>query len=457
VSGNVSATPLFRAEAVQAQTAQHLGSIRIGRNPRFTAVAWVALALGAALIAFAAWGEVTRKARIAGLLTPTRGSLQMTAQAAGVVTNIAVAEGAFVTAGQPLFTLNTDRAGTAGDTAALVAQNLQQRRVTLDAERALRELQARQRQQALSDRIRALQTEQAQADNEAQLAERRVALAEKSVQRYQQLAREGFVADVQSQQKQEELLDLQARADAAKRNASALQREQQALKAELAASSTQLQTEQAQLDRSQASLAQESTENQSRQRMVVTAPQAGSVTALHVHTGAAVQPGQALATLIPQHANDNSPQLEAQLYAPSRTAGFVQAGQTVWLRYAAYPYQKFGMARGQVRDVSRTPVNAQELPAGQGQALLQAAQSNEPLYRIRVQLARQQIDAYGQAQLLKPGMALEADVIQDRRAVWEWVLEPIIATGSRWKVLSQQNPGADATRLAVKGRAQDHA
>ncbi len=109
----------------------------------------------------------------------------------------------------------------------------------------------------------------------------------------------------------------------------------------------------------------------------------------------------------------------------------------MWLRYAAYPYQKFGMARGEVRDVSRTPVNAQELPAGQGQALSQAAQSSEPLYRIRVHLARQQIDAYGQAQILKPGMALEADVIQDRRAVWEWVLEPIIATGSRWKVLSQ--------------------
>jgi membrane fusion protein len=177
----VSARLLFRAEAVQAQTAQHLGSIRIGRNPRFTAVVCVALVLGAALIAFALWGQVTRKARIAGLLAPMRGSLQMTAQAAGIVTDIAAAEGAFVGAGQALFTLNTDRAGTAGDTAALIAQNLQQRRVTLDAERALRELQARQRQQALADRIRSLQVEQGQADNEAQLAERRVALAEKSV------------------------------------------------------------------------------------------------------------------------------------------------------------------------------------------------------------------------------------------------------------------------------------
>jgi membrane fusion protein len=109
----------------------------------------------------------------------------------------------------------------------------------------------------------------------------------------------------------------------------------------------------------------------------------------------------------------------------------VQSGQAVWLRYAAYPYQKFGMARGEVRDVSRTPVNPQDLPAGQAQALLQAAQSQEPLYRIRVRLAQQDIEAYGERQPLKPGMALEADVMQDRRAVWEWLLEPVLAMRAR--------------------------
>jgi membrane fusion protein len=84
-----------------------------------------------------------------------------------------------------------------------------------------------------------------------------------------------------------------------------------------------------------------------------------------------------------------------------------------------------------VRDVSRTPVNPQDLPAGQAQALLQAAQSQEPLYRIRVRLAQQDIEAYGERQPLKPGMALEADVMQDRRAVWEWLLEPVLAMRAR--------------------------
>jgi membrane fusion protein len=123
--------------------------------------------------------------------------------------------------------------------------------------------------------------------------------------------------------------------------------------------------------------------------------------------------------------------LQAHLYAPSRTAGFVRTGQAVWLRYAAYPYQKFGLAQGDVIEVSQTPIAPQDLPPGQQQALSQAAQSIEPLYRITVSLANQSIFAYGRDHLLKPGMALEADVLQDRRAVWEWVLEPLLAVPAR--------------------------
>ena len=108
-----------------------------------------------------------------------------------------------------LFVITSERRAEQGDTALLVGQSIQQREQTLQAERALREVQARQRQQALADRQRALVLEADQAQAEAFLAQRRVDLAERSVERYQQLVRDGFVSDVQAQAKQEELLDLQ--------------------------------------------------------------------------------------------------------------------------------------------------------------------------------------------------------------------------------------------------------
>lgn len=427
---------LFRSEALDAKRDQYLGTIRIGRNPSFTVVTVISIALAFALVAFAVWGQVTRKARLTGLLMPTLGTLQLTANATGVLTDVRVNEGDVVRVGQTLFVVGTDRTTVAGNTTTLVAQNLAQRRLTLQTERTSRELQFRQREQALADRIRSTEAELRQADAELQLMTHRVALATKTFERYQQLSREGFVADLQAQQKQEELLDLQGRAQTAERNRTALGRDVQSLNAERIATSTQLQTDLAQLDRSIASLDQEGTENDARRQVVIVAPSAGTVTALNLHAGQAVQAGQTIATLVPETAKGNASELEAQLFAPSRTAGFVRPGQKVWVRYSAYPYQKFGMHGGTITNVSRTPINPQDLPAGQGQALMSAAQTTEPLYRISVKLGAQTVSTFGQVQSLKPGMTLEADVVQDQRAVWEWMLEPVIAVTGATKVLS---------------------
>ena len=425
---------LFRPEVAQAQASQFLGTIRIGRNPSFAAVALVSVILAGALIAFAVLGEVTRKARVSGLLIPAQGAIQISAQTAGIVANVSSPEGTYVLRGQPLFLVNTDRVASSGETSRLVAQALQQRAATLESERRVREIQALQRRQSLGSRIRDLQVEIDAARRESDLATRRVTLAQRSLERFQQLSSSGFVAETQVQQRQEELIDLQARVDSALRTSNALSRELANAKAEVVSIEMQLAGELAQIERAAASINQELTENDARKLQILGAPDDGTLATVLVNQGASVQPGQVLATFVPGPISQSS-ELEAHLFAPSRAAGFVQAGQIAWLRLAPYPYQKFGMSRGVVKDVSATPISPQELPPGQSAALLQAAQSSEPLYRIKVKLDAQTLSAYGKQQILKPGMALDADVIQDRRAVWEWVFEPILATGTRLKVL----------------------
>lgn len=441
-----SAEGLFRPEVLQAAQGQWLGSIRIARPPSFAWVTGIAVALAAALIAFAVLGQVSRKARLPGLLLPSEGLIGVSAPQAGTVAELLVSEGQQVQAGQPLLRLSSPRLLNEGDATALAAQALAQRRSALGTESLLLQQQARQRDDALNDRLRSLQTEARQAEAELDTHRLRAQLAAKSQARFEELGRSGFVSPAQTQQKHEELLDLQLRERNAQRNSEALQREIQSLQAERQANRTALATSLAQLERSLASLSQEVHENEARGGLIVAAPQAGTVSALVPHPGQAVQPGQTLLSLVPEARGDraaghrptggaSAAPLQAQLYAPSRTAGFVQAGQTVWLRYAAYPYQKFGMAQGTVAAVSQTPIAPQDLPAGQAQALLAAAQSQEPLYRITVNLAQQYINTYGQAQALKAGMSLEADVMQERRAVWEWVLEPVLAVSSSAKNL----------------------
>lgn len=417
---------LFRREALEARQAQWLGTIRIGRPLSFAVVTTAAVLMAAALIAFACWGEITRKVTVHGVLLPRGGLIHVTSQQPGVVAELLAHEGEDVIAGQPIARIRAERITSNGDAAVLAERALEARRASLTTERRLTEQNLRQRQDSIAQRVHSLQAEERQAQGELETIQLRVQLARKSLARDGDLAKGGFVAEAQVQQRQEELLDLQLRERNAERSLQALRRDLQTARADKLATDTQAQTTLAQLDRALASLDQEVTENDSRNALLVTAPQAGRISALPVNAGQALQAGQTVASIVPQASAgaDNPAELQAQLFAPSRTAGFVRPGQEVYLRFAAYPFQKFGMAKGIVVSASRSPIAPSDLPLGQAQAIVSAAQSSEPMYRIMVHLTRQTVNTYGQETELSAGMRVDADVQQESRKIWEWIFEP---------------------------------
>lgn len=401
---------LFRTDVMEARQAQWLGTIRIGRPLSFMVVTVAALAMAGALIAFAIWGEITRKSNAHGVLLPVGGLLHVTAQQAGVFSELLVAEGDAVSAGQSLARLRIDRITSGGDAAAITALVLQARRTSLETERRLTEQNLWQRQDSIAQRLQGLLAKRRQAQCELDTVRLRVQLARQGLNRQQELSAAWFVAAAQVQVKQEELLDLQLRERNAERRMQALARDLQAAGAEKLSSDTQAQTTWAPIDRALAALDQESTDNDSRNGLTSIARQAGRVTARPINAGQAVQAGQTVASIVPVDADGRPAERVAQRFAPSRAAGFAQPGQEVFLRLAADPFQKFGVARGEVVAASRSPVAAQVLPAGQAQALVAADQANEPLYRITVPLAA--------------GMSLDADVRQAAKKIWEWLWNP---------------------------------
>jgi membrane fusion protein len=111
--------------------------------------------------------------------------------------------------------------------------------------------------------------------------------------------------------------------------------------------------------------------------------------------------------------------LQAELWLPTRAAGFLETGNRVVLRYPAFPYQKFGRHSGRVVEISRSATAPSELTSLLGRPV------NEPFYRVLVQLDAQKVNAYGRAEALKPGMTVNADILLERRRLIEWLLEPI--------------------------------
>jgi membrane fusion protein len=150
----------------------------------------------------------------------------------------------------------------------------------------------------------------------------------------------------------------------------------------------------------------------------VLAPQDGLITALQIDVGKQAQIDHPLMSLIP-----DGTRLQADLYIPSRSVGFVRVGNVAQLQYQAFPYQKFGIQPGAVVKISRTAVSAQELPF--------PAASTEFYYVVTVKPEKEFVLAYGKQEPLQTGMQVDADIWLDRRTLLEWIFEPLFSITGR--------------------------
>jgi membrane fusion protein len=415
---------LFRPEALEHRERDWLGSIQLIRPVSLTVLTALAVVAAVAIGTYLALGEYTRKARVAGYLVPDRGLIRLVAPQAATVVESRATEGRPVHAGDVLFVLAVGQATLNGDTQAAVQTSLAARQNILQGA-ARQRSQLEQAQLAAIDRqIDEMQLELESMKTEADLQRQRLMLAEQAQAQYESLRNQNFVSAAQVRSKAEEVLNVKAQLQSLVRQRAMRQREIATLQSQRSELPLRAQTDRGAIDRDLASLAQQTAESEARQRIVVTAPQDGIVSAVLAEPGQTVTPSISLASLLPADAK-----LQAQLFAPSSAIGFVRADQTVQLRYQAFPYQKFGHQAGQVVQVSRSPLQPTELaglslPAGVGAG-------TEPLYRITVSLDRQDVAAYGQAQPLSPGMQLEADVLLDRRRLIEWLFEPVLGIAGR--------------------------
>jgi len=120
-----------------------------------------------------------------------------------------------------------------------------------------------------------------------------------------------------------------------------------------------------------------------------------------------------------------SPQiLQAQVFVPSRSIGFIQQGQRVRLLYDAFPHEHFGTSYGVVDRISATVL----LPEDIGEAV---SGLKEPVYRVSVIPDRRAVTVDGRDRPLLPGMAFTADIILKERGFLDFVLDPLRAAQGR--------------------------
>lgn len=423
-------TSVYREEMIKARQAVWLGAIKYSPKRSYKILTILSCILMSTLIAFVYFGEMTKKVKSVGILLPVGGVVNITSPQSGVVDHILAEEGDRVADGA-VFRIRAEKRTSSGDVVQLANATLRNAQAALEREVNSAHQQSSAKQEELRTRIQSLEGELSNMNAENVLLQNRLALAKKSFERFSSLSVEGFVSTTQTQQKQDEMLEAEFRLATAKRSEKGIIRAIEQARLERAQAEISLKATLAQLERSSSAIQKEIYENEARGRLDLPSPVPGTVSSIVVKEGQFIQIGQTLATIDPNSV-ERAPQLEVNLFSPSRSVGFVRPGDKVLIRYDAYPFQKFGVGRGTVQSISGAPLPSDSLPAGHAQALQRLANSNEPLYRIIVKLDKKQGFFDGAEISTRSGMILEADISLDRRRIWEWLFDPLVTARQRY-------------------------
>ncbi|RNF69948.1 HlyD family efflux transporter periplasmic adaptor subunit [Marinomonas rhizomae] len=411
---------LFRQEVLHEEQRSHMGQVLIHQPANYVWVVLVAVLLVILVIAFVFFGIHTQKVRAPGILAPSQGVLRILAPVQGQVEEVKVREGQFVNAGDPLFTVSDERVSSIGELQNLLAETLALRESLIKQDKEQAKVRFARQKKLLALRLSSMELEKSQFDVEIDLLERREGLAEKSLNRLRVLHDQRHVAEFELQNAEAELLVLASQKQSLIRSQSSLENNRLELIAQRQDQEEQYQRQMTDAEQRLALLQQEIAENTVRSKQIIQAPFSGKVTGLSIQAGQQVMINTLMASLVPQNSK-----LQADLYITPSQVGFIAIDQNVSLRYTAYPYQKFGMAQGRIMNIASSPYSLQELPthiASILQNTLATQNQAQNFYKVTMAINSQH---HGDSQPLLPSMQLEADVQQDTRRFYEWILDPI--------------------------------
>jgi membrane fusion protein len=379
---------LFRKEAVQHATRRLAGDVVLATplSVKTLGIFLSAVIFGAT--AFAALASYARKATVTGLLVPDQGMIRVTLQSPGTLQSVMVKEGDLTKAGDRLAVVAMGAETLGGNVGEVMAKGLsaESQAARAKAQSVLARLQVEGEQAKI--RLSKNRVEQKQVTTQIDLQQTRVDFAKQELARAEAAAEKGFMSKFELNNRRSNSIAQEQELANLRRQIATIEREAADIEARLASIPHETAAAQSEAQTAEASLLQRTADAESRRSQFVTAPVSGRVAALPVMSGQTISTGSTIAVIVPEGSR-----IEAELLAPSRS-------------------------------VSSTVLAPNEVT-------IQGLDIKEPVFRIRVSLSRDSMQAYGENIALQPGMLVSAEVVFDRRSLLQWLFDPIYAVRGR--------------------------
>jgi hemolysin D len=233
---------------------------------------------------------------------------------------------------------------------------------------------------------------------------------------YRRLVEQGFISGHATQDKTRERVELER--DLSVQRAKLLEATTTLKETEQAKAAYRFETlrllndRQAQADSKHSQLeADHSKANQRERQTQLSAPVAGIVQQLAIHTtGGVVTSAQALMIVVP-----DSDQVTAEVTIANQDIGFVNAGQLAAVKLETFPYTKYGTVQARVDVVTADAVTDDKKGS---------------YYPATLTLSQKDMLIDGKRVHLSPGMNITAEIKTGQRRIIEFLLSPVQQAGS---------------------------
>lgn len=411
--------PLFRHEACQSHQQLQHGDIIFAKPKTFTFIVSACVIITIGMIAFLCLGSYTHRVTATGQVTPDLGLIKADSPQLGTIAEKKVVEGQEVEAGYPLYIFNSARRSSLVDTEVLIREQGQVRIRSLQDQINREKMLLKTEQDALMVKLQHLQEEQKVINLLISGAVQKVKLMKDKQNLYKELFERKLVSEQDFLTSRVSVLEQETQLDSFKRESLKLQQQHDEQRLLLNTLPAKVGGQIAEYERTIAVIEQELVAGDFRQQWIVGAPASGTVTSIVGQAGQSFDKGQPLLSIIPRGAR-----LQVHLYVPSSKIGFVNSGDVVYLRFRAFPYQKFGTVKGTISTISQTSSSATELTGTDRVSPL--FDQNEPVYRLIVELNSQEVLINGRKKALQVGMIVDAEIMLEKLSLIEWMVKPFL-------------------------------
>jgi membrane fusion protein len=353
----------------------------------------------------------SRYRTLSGEIVPIAGVLDISAENAGIVSQLAVTEGSIVSRGELLVQIRSSTSSAAyGETAQTLVRNMKDNLATINQELRVADGIATAEQSAEIRKRKNLLDQRSKVQAQLKIRIDQATAQEKIMSKITALQRTRVVSEVQAAQQENTTLEAKAQVEGLKQillqNA-----------ADIDQSTDRIKSLPEQATERRASLADRARDIESSlaslegQRLsVLESPCDCTISAITAHVGSPVQPGQALMSVLPLKSR-----MIGQALVRTRDAAELTPGQQVSLRIDGYPYQRFGILSGRIESISPTALTSAQSEK------LKGVDTGSPVYLVQIGLL-QSSPSLKRSPPLSPGSTFRADVLIDRREIYKSML-----------------------------------